>query len=219
MNDTTQIARQLARSISEWNIDLATLARTTPIPAIDEALASYQRAMIPMCNRTEAENQPDQIELAKLIRDIGARIRPDFTEDQARLWCAAMVNALDEFPARIVLQAAREARHDEIEFPGQVHKAIKIRADRLLASGQSRIARLKRMRRIAEQPLALEASPEAKQLAEKIELEEMAPEFRSLGIAAGWLIEDHDGIRWATDAECLAHEGRIARARAKAGRP
>lgn len=218
MSETTQIARQLARSISEWNADLATLARTTPITAIDEALASYQQAMIPMSSRTAAENQPDQIELAKFIRDIGARIRPDFTEDQARLWCAAMVNALDQFPARVILQAAREARHDEIEFPGQVHKAIKIRAERLLASHQSRISRLKRMRCIAEQPPALEASPEAKDLASKLELESMPQPLRDMGIAGGWLIEDGDGIRWATDAECIVHERRIAHAREKAGR-
>jgi hypothetical protein len=211
------IARQLARSISEWNADLETLARSTPIEAIDQAIESYQLAMVPMLARSKAENQPDQIELAKLIRNIGARIRPDFTPDQAQIWCTAMVDALDEFPARVVLQAARDARHDEIEFPGQVHKAIKARAEKLLATHQSRIARLKRMRRIAEQPPALEASPEAKELASKAELEEMAPEFHRLGIAAGWLIEDHDGIRWATDAEHAAHQQRIAHARAKGG--
>ncbi len=216
----TSTAREIARAITAWNADLGQLARSTTPQAIDEAIASYEQALIPMQSRTAAERLPDQQQLAKFIGSIGARIRPDFSEAQAQLWIQGMVDALDHLPARIALQSAREARHIPIEFPGQVLGKILEIAEKHLATHRARIARLKRLRTIAEQSPAIEASPEAKDLASQQELRAMSPELAKLGIAGGWLVEDETGIRWATDDEQAAHtarkadQRRIARARA-----
>ena len=104
----------------------------------------------------------------------------------------------------------RDAKHEPIEFPGQALKVIAAKAEIHLATYRARLARLKRMRKIAETPPAITASPEATQAATAADLESMSPELRKLGIAGGWLVEDQHGIRWASDDEQAAHARRIA---------
>lgn len=222
MSDNTGQARQLARAITAWDADLQTLAAETPREAILAAIDGFEQALTPMRKRQQAERQEDQRELAKAIRNIGARIRPDFTEDQARIWIAAMVDALDELPARIAIAAARDARSEPIEFPGQVLGVIKTKAEAHLSAYRRNIRRLKQMLDLADQPPLIEASSEARAAAQRIsdeELQDMPEHLRTLGLAGGFLIESQDGcIRWATDDEQQRHqrqanERRITRAR------
>jgi len=222
MTDNTAQARQIGRAIIEWGIDLPDLARDTSRESVEIAIAGFEQAMIPMSKIQLAARQADMQELARHIGMIGVRIRPDFDKSQAENWTAAMVDALDAFPARIAIAAAKDAKHEPMEFPGQVLGVIQAKAERHLADYRIRIRRLKQLLKLIDHPPLLEASDEAKAEAKALshaELQEMPTHLRSMGLTAGFLHEDPDGsIRWATDDEQEAHreavnERRIARAR------
>jgi len=220
--DVTTQARSLGRAIIDWNADLPALARDTSRESVEVAIAGFEQAMIPMSKIQLAARQPDMQELAKHIGMIGVRIRPDFDKSQAENWTAAMVDALDALPARIAIAAAKDAKHEPMEFPGQVLGVIQAKAERHLADYRIRIRRLKKLLKLIDHPPLLEASDEVKAEAKALsdaEPQNMPEHLRQLGIAGGFLIEDQDGsIRWATDDEQEQHreavnERRIARAR------
>lgn len=221
--DVVTSSRNIARAVLSWPFDPVALAASTSREAVVHAIEGYRAAMVPMCKRTKAENAEDQKTLAKIIRSIGLRIRPDFSEDQARMWIAAMVEALDEQPARIAMLAAKDAQRHPIQFPGEVLKIILEKAEPHHATYRRAIANLEKLLKTIDHPPLIEASPEAKAEAQRIsddELQDMAQPLKQLGIGAGFLVEETDGrIRWATEAEQEAHaarakdERRVARAR------
>jgi hypothetical protein len=122
--DVTTASRQLARASLAWPFDVDALASTSSREAVAMALDGYRKAMIPAKRLTKAERETDQQTLAKSLRSIGLRLRPDFSEDQARMWIASIVEALEDQPLRITLAAARDALHAPIRFPGEVHATI-----------------------------------------------------------------------------------------------
>lgn len=222
MSDTTTEARSLGRAIIEWNADLPALARSASRESVEVAIHGFEQAMTPMSKIQIAARQADMKELARHIGMIGVRIRPDFDKSQAENWTAAMVDALDALPARIAIAAAKDAKHEPMEFPGQVLGVIQAKAERHLADYRIRIRRLKQLLKLIDHPPLLEASDEAKAEAKALsdaELQEMPEHLKSLGLAGGFMVECQDGsIRWATDDEQEAHqrqldERRIARAR------
>lgn len=222
MSDHTEQARQLSRAVASYSQDLAALAQGTSREAVVIAIEGFEQAMIPMCKIQLAQRQPDMKELAKVIGMIGVRVRPDFDQRQAENWTAAMVDALDNYPARIAIAAARDAKHEPIEFPGQVLAIIQKKAESHMLSYRNRIRRLKDLLRMLDHPPLIEASDEAKaeaQLLSEQELQDMPSHLRDLGITGGWIIENDDGsIRWANEDEQEAHqrqmdERRITRAR------
>jgi hypothetical protein len=212
-NEITTSPRAIARAVLSWPFDPVSLARQTDRRAVVLALDNYRKAMVPMCKLTKAERQGDQQILAKLIRSIGLRIRPDFSEDQARMWIAAMVEALDDQPASIALAATRDAQRHPMQFPGEVLKIILEKAEPHRLAYNRAIRNLERLQAAIDHPPALEATPEAKAAAEQIsedELQDMLAPERQFGLAAGFLIERSDGrIRWATPEEQDAHRTAI----------
>lgn len=224
MNETTT-SREIARAVLAWPFDPHVLAASTPRAAVETALANYRKAMIPANRLTKAERQDDQKALATLIRSIGLRLRPEFSEDQAQAWIASIVEALDDQPLRLALAAAREAVHAPIRFPGEVHPTIleKIAAHRLTYERAMR--NLDALLKAIDAPPAIPVSPEAKAKAEQMsidELQRMPPHLRSFGLAGGWIVEEPDGsLRWATDAEqeaeAIRRQDERSGARAKVG--
>lgn len=214
VNDTTTAARQLARAMTDYGTDIESLAQSTPRDVIAAALDGYQRSLTPMSEIQMAARAEDMKELAKAMGMIGVRIAPHYTKEQAENWIAAMVDALDNYPARIAIQATRDAKRTPIEFPAQALEVIQGIADRHLQTYRVRIARLKRMMAIHDRPPLLAASDEAKAEAQRMsdeDLQEMPDHLRQLGIAGGFLIECENGsIRWATDDEQDAHRARKA---------
>lgn len=224
MTNPTDQARALTRAVASYQADLSTLAKDATRETVEIALDGFEQAMIPMCKIQFAQRKPDIQELSRMIGMIGARVRPDFDKRQAENWTAAMVDALDNLPARIAIAAVREARYEPIEFPGQVLGIIQQKAESHLIAYRLRIRRLKDLLKLIDHPPLITATDQAKNEAELLsedELQDMPTHLRDLGIAAGFIVEDEDGnIRWATEAEQDAHQAAIderrnARARGK----
>ena len=213
-DDAISSSRAVARAVISWPFNPTALASQTDRAAVVLALDGYRKAMIPMCKLTKAERQPDQQTLAKLIRSIGLRIRPDFSEDQARMWISAMVEALEDQPARIAILATKDAQRHPLQFPGEVLKIIHEKAEPHIAAHRRAIRNLEALLKTIDEPPSIEASPEAKAQSILItddDLQDMVKPLRQFGLTAGFLIEEHDGrIRWATDDEQEAHKRRIA---------
>lgn len=211
--EVTTASRTIARAVLSWPFDPVALAAQTDRESVALALDGYRRAMVPMCKLTKAERQDDQKTLAQLIGSIGLRIRPDFSPEQAQLWTAAMVEALDEQPARIAIAAARDAKRHPLQFPGEVLKVILEKAEPHRLTYQRAIRNLERLLKTIDHPPMLTASDEAKAEAVRIsddELQTMSQPLRQMGIGAGFLVEESDGrIRWASDDEQDAHRARL----------
>lgn len=221
--DLTKTSRSIARAALAWPFDPSALAIDTPRDAVAHALDGFRKAMVPACKLTKAEREPDQREIAKTIRSIGLRLRPDFSEDQARMWIASIIEALEDQPLRIAALAAKDALRAPLRFPGELHAAIVERTEPHRREYERAIRNLEKLLKRIDHPPLLTASPEAAAQAEQLsddELQATPPHLRSLGLSGGWLIEEPDGsLRWATDAEQEAHalrvqdERRVARAR------
>lgn len=222
-DDVTNASRQLARASLAFPFDVEALAATAKRGDVAAALDGYRRAMLPATRLTKAERKPDQESLASIIRSIGLRLRPDFSEDQARMWIASIVEALEDQPLRIALAAARDALRKPIRFPGEVHAVILECAEQHRLAYERAIRNLERLLKRLDHPPMLTASAEAMAEAALIDLADLqtiTPALRSIGLSGGWLIEEPDGsLRWATEAEQQAHaaqredERRVARAR------
>lgn len=212
--DVTNASRQLARASLAWPFDVEALAATADRQAVALALDGYRSAMLPAKSLTKAERAPDQQTLAKSLRSIGLRLRPDFSEDQARMWIASIVEALEDQPLRIALAAARDAMHVPIRFPGEVHAVIVERSESHRLAYERAIRNLEKLLKRLDHPPLITASDEAKAEARDLEiadLQTMPSHMRSLGLSGGWLAEDADGsLRWTTEAEQEAHARRKA---------
>lgn len=200
-------SREVARAALSWPFDAAALAPQTPREVVVDAIDGFRKAMIPANRLTKGERKEDQATLAKIIRSIGLRMRPDFSEDQARMWIASMVESLEDQPMRIAIAAARDALHHPMQFPGEVHGVMLEKAKPHIANYQRALHNLEKLLREIDAPRKIEASPEA-QLMSDTELQEMPEPLRLMGINAGWLIETEGRIRWATQEEQDAHERR-----------
>ncbi len=226
MTDITITSREIARASVAWPFDIEALAAIADREAVAAALAGYRHAMTPTKQLPKAERDENNRQLAEAIRSIGLRVRPDFSEDQARMWLAAMVEALEDQPSRIALAATRDALHFPVRFPGEVHGVILDKALPHRLTYERAIRNLEKLLDRLDHPPMLTASSEAKAQAEAAserDLQLMPPALRSLGLSGGWLIaEPDDTIRWATEAEQEAHqrrledERRVARARENA---
>jgi hypothetical protein len=222
-SDLTTVSRQLARASLSWPFDVEAHAQTVSREAVAHALDGYRKALVPAKSLTKAERQSDQQSLAEIVRSIGLRLRPDFSEDQARMWIASIVEALEDQPLRIALAAARDAKHLPIRFPGELHAVLVERCAVHQLAYASAIRNLERLLARLDQGPALTASPEAQREAAQLDLDELQTlpsHLRSLGLSGGWITEEPDGsIRWATEAEQEAHaqrkldERNVARAR------
>lgn len=212
VTETVSSSRAIARAVLSWPFEPVALAAQTNREAVSTALDGYRKAMIPMHKMTKGERIEDQRSLAKLIRSIGLRIRPDFTEDQAQMWIAAMVEALEDQPARIAILATKDAQRHPMQFPGEVLKVILEKAEPHRLTYQRAIRNLEKLLKEIDQPM-LEASTNAKTASAQIsddELQEMSQPLRQLGIRAGFLVEESDSrIRWASDDEQEAHKRRL----------
>lgn len=221
-DDQTESSRSIARAALSWPFDPVALAASTSREAVETAIANYRKAMIPANRITKGERAEDQKTLAKIIRSIGLRLRPDFSEDQAHLWIASIVEALDDQSLRIALAAARDALHAPIRFPGEVHAVIVEKCAIHRRTYLQAISQLERLLKTIDAPPALTAAPEAQRQAMSLDdLQAMPSSIRSLGISGGWLIEKPDGLRWATEAEqeaeAIRRQDERSGARAKVG--
>lgn len=217
MNKLVTKAREIAQLATRFPFDAKAIAEQVTRDEVELAIEQCRHAITPAKSLPAQEREAGQVELAKAIRSIGLRVRPDFSKDQAQMWMTAIVEALSNKPLRVSIKAARDAIHIPIEFPGQVHKII-------LQCCEEHEAKLAIAKRNLDRLLWEIDNPQPKIEAKPFEpmtheeLQDMPDHLRQLGIAGGWLIEEGEGIRWATDAEQLDNERRIARARKSGAR-
>ncbi len=215
-------SRALARASLAWRFDPYSIAPHTNRKAVQAALDGYRTAMVPMRKLAPGERKDAHAKLADPIRSIGLRIRPDFSDDQARMWITVMIEALGEHPPRVALAAARDAISCPVQFPGEVLGVILEKAEAHFATYRNAMRNLERLLHAIDHP-RIEASPEAKAQAALItehDLQTMPGHMRKLGLTLGLIVEEQgDHLRWATEAEqreraqAIQAERDIARAR------
>lgn len=220
MNGEPLSHRDLARAVLSLPFDPGDVVKQTSKEAVLAALDGYRSALIPMSRLAKAQRQEDQHALAKIIRSIGLRMRPDFSEEQAQMWIASMVEALEDQPARIALAAAKDARREPISFPGEALKVILEKAENHLVKYHRAIRNLEKLLKMIDHPPLIEASDDAKAKAVQLsddELQALPLHMRSMGINAGFLVDEGQGrIRWASDDEQQAHRERQENERLRA---
>lgn len=209
MNGELVSYRDVARAALSWDFDHLVLAKHTSREDVQLALDGYRKAMVPALKLTKGEKQADQKTLAIALRSIGVRIRPDMIGDAARIWLAAMVEALEPLPLRIALVAANEAKAIPMKHPSEVLGIVQDHAKPHLDRYVRAIRNLERLLKEIDQP-----SPEkthAKQEPRQVPAAELPASVRESFIRVGILIDGADGPRYATDEEWEARQ-RAARA-------
>lgn len=194
------LTRQLAKRISHHYGDLLPIAAETERQVIAATLEQYQLAQVPLEDLDKPQFDETIQELKRPIRSIGLRLRPDFTQDQARMWVASMVEALTHLPPRPAISAAKEAKHAPLEHPSQVLKCILERSEPHISKLRRAERQLRKMLEMKDHPDRFKVSepgtPELQALSHD-ELQAMPHHLRRMGIGAGWLSEDEDGVlRW-----------------------
>lgn len=202
-------SREIAKAVLQWDANLPAIAERTSRDIVIEAIGNYRGALRPAHDRRDAEAQSIRMELAKAIGGIGNRIRPEFNEAQAKLWTTEMILALDHLPLSVALSAANEVRRMPLRHPSEVQPAILDAAGPILARHKRAMANLERLLREIDHPTPRLEAKLSEPMTED-ELQSMPDALRSLGLAAGWLIEEPSGIRWTTEEEQDEHERRRA---------
>lgn len=213
---TLSDSRQIARAAMSWPFDPKGIAPQVDRAQVEAAMHGFEQALIPASKRQKAEVIEDQRELAKVIGQIGNIINPTLPAQAAKEWAMNIVDALAIYPIRVALAAARDAKAEPLNYFNQVHPLICEKAKPHQIAYEMAKKNLERLLREIDNPTPrIEAKP-AEPMSDA-DLQDMAEPLRQLGIKAGWLKEDENGIRWATAEEQAEHERAIARAREERG--
>lgn len=201
----TNGAHSLAATVYRGDYDAAQLAGQHTREDVHAALAEVRRWLVPMNERdpklaasvgvatAAIADHPELGELAEELKMIGRRVRPDFSEDQAVHWVGGSVLALTNLPPHVAVQAARAARHRAFSFLGDVDKAVREEAAKILARydlTRTRLQVLLREMAKAAQPV-LQLEP-PKPITQDM-VDAMAEPLRALGLASGALVQDEEG--------------------------
>lgn len=204
-------SRQIARAAMSWPFEPKEIANHVDRAEVVAAIKGFKEAMIPAKQKQRAQIIEEQKELAKLIGQIGNIINPNLSDRSAKEWAMNIVDALSILPIRIALAAARDAKHQPINFFNEVHPLIVTLSKPHESAYRLAISNLERLLREIDNPQK-RIEKQSPAMSHE-ELQEMSEPLRRIGISAGWLKDDDGCIRWATDAEQAEHERAIARAR------
>lgn len=202
----------IARAAMSWPFDPMEIARFAERDDVVEAIEGFERALRPAKEIPLDQRQEETRKLANIIGSIGLRVRPDFSQEQAQLWSAEVVDALSNLPLRAAIAGARDAKHEPIRFPGEVHPAIARLTEPHISAYRNALSNLRRLLREIDDPTHPVKRKHIPDISDD-DLQNLPAPLRAMGIGAGWLIEENGRLRWATDAEQAEHERRIARAR------
>lgn len=205
MTDLVDITttRALAKTLTSHFGDLTPLALSTPRQVVEATLSQYRQALVPI-RLLERDALEDALgKLKPPLRNIGLRMRPDFTQDQARMWVTSQVDALTHLPPRPAIAGALEAKHAPLKHPSEVQEAILELAKPHQLKLEVTERQLIRMLKIQANPPAVSNrdADNSGQLSHQ-ELQNMNEPLRLIGLGAGWLTQDTDGVlHWAHDDE------------------
>lgn len=202
----------IARAAMSWPFDAVEIARFADRADVMKAIEGFETALRPAKEVPLEERKAESRKLANIIGAMGLRVRPDFSEEQAQIWSAEVVDALSNLPLRCSIAGAKDAKHEPIRFPGEVHPAIARLTQPHITAYRNALRNLKRLLREIDEPTPPVLRKHIPETSDE-DLQNLPAPLRSMGFSAGWLIEEKGRIRWSTQAESEEHERRIARAR------
>lgn len=162
-------------------------------PTIAEAVNRLAARLDPL-EITEPEAiGPKSDALRDALRLIGMKIAPTMSIEQAENWLTSLVIALNDLPADIATQAAREAHRTPINFPNEVDRVIREKGVVLVERRRYALARLKRYQ--AEitkpaKPMLTDENADRDQVEWTIDdIRKAGQPIAKLGMAGGWITQ------------------------------
>lgn len=192
--------RDLARDAlripaSEWSV-AKQLARLPAgkAPALRSCIEAYQDRMVSLKHREPSLGGALAKSVADAFAPLGAKMRPDMSEEQAGFWASSIVMAFSDLPPFIVQSAMAEAMHVPWKFPTDMEAGVRTIALRKLEEHKTAILRLHAMLDEIHRA-ASPAQPQLEAPAEDVEwsdeeLHRLTPALRKMGISAGWLTQE-----------------------------
>lgn len=130
-----------------------------PIPLGDaiRALSEEERSMVPraleqyrasLAPLRALEPKLDGAEAAKVresFMPLGAKMRPDMSQEQGHAWTAAILIAFSDLPSWAVCKAMAEAMHTAWQFPSELEAGIRAGAERILQRHFAALGRIREM--------------------------------------------------------------------------
>jgi hypothetical protein len=205
------VARYALTGGAEWSAEVA-------LPYVPEggaqhfpaAIADYEAKLRPLAKAEPALDGPMTRECAQAFAPIGAKMRPDMSQEQAGFWASAIVLAMSDLPAFVVTASLREAVHVPYSFPTDMERGVREIAERKLQEHKTAVHRL----RILQEAIRRAASPPQPQLPaqaeEPMSMDELRAMMRSplartfvnIGLGTGAIRrEDLDAVQAELDAE------------------
>ena len=156
--------------------------------AIAGAEGLYSQRLVSLRSREPGLDGKGAKSIADAFAPIGAKMRPDMSQEQAGFWASSIVLALSDLPAFVVREAMAEAVHIPFQFPTDMEAKVREIAERIFARHKRALLRLRQtmeaLRRMAEGEKQLPPPPEG----EPMSLDELrsTPKWlRSLGLQSG----------------------------------
>lgn len=195
--------RELARLAlsTEWTSEkgMAVLNGANP----QDAIAAYEAGLKPLAEAEPNFDGPGSKGLRDWLKPIGMKISPSMAPEVCSTWLTAVVMALSDFPAKVATQAARNAIRTPMQFLNEVDGHVRAEAEKLMETHRYALRRLRWMKEDIERA----AKPQQPQIASpgedgrpltNAEIRALAPTFRRIGLANGWLTQEQID---AADAE------------------
>lgn len=166
------------------------------VQATREALAN---SLVPLMKSEPKLNGQDTGLIVERLKMIGAKIRPDWSADVAKVWIMALITALSDLPGHILVRTAQEAIHSTFDFPTDVEKKLREIGNSKLEAQQRAIRRLDAMQaELIRARTQLQIEDKDRRHVEPISTSEVHALARSpvgkelirMGLAAGFITPD-----------------------------
>ncbi len=139
------------------------------------------------------------------LRRLAVKVLPTAKPGDTQAWRDAMVDALSDLPAMISLTAAKRAIHRPYRFIGEIEVAVREIAAELIAERDERLSAMRRHRDEIEKalnpPVLALAEPDFAAVITDQQIRAMKPEFRRMGLKAGFITQEQVDAALAYDDE------------------
>jgi hypothetical protein len=158
-------------------------------PLLSRTVAEYRSSLRPLAELEPQLNGDGARSIANEFAPIGAKMRPDMSQEQAGFWASALIKAWADLPPSCLKPALQEAVRIPFDFPTHLEARVRQLAEQRLHDHHTAILRLQAMldaiQRAASPQPALEG-----QSAEPMSLDEIRrtpAHLRAMGIRLGMI--------------------------------
>lgn len=210
VSDEGKALAMLALDFSSWPVTAVPDEALALADDLEGARQAIEMQMLPLKvvepNGVAFDEKTERFQFtgkrAKIIRDglrpIGIKISGRMSTGEANAWFAAMILALSDLPFSYLRRAIDEVVHVPMKFLNEVETEIRIKAKASATRHNLALMNLKRLERELANP-TVKALPRPEPLRGD-ELQTINPALRSIGLGAGWLVEDTDGnLSWVDE--------------------